>query len=299
MFDTASGWLITSLDANPIIVSLVQVAVSLPLFLFTLPAGALADVIDSRRLLIAVELAILAVSVIFAGLVSLDLATPALLLATTFLLGVGGALTSPAWGSTIPLLVPRAGSGQRDGLERRRLQYRARRWAGARRPYHRGAGNRGSFLDLRGQQCGDHCGFDLVAEAAKSRRKLACRASGQRGSRGGSPCREQSLFGRDIDLRACVLSFRQRLFGAAAAPGAPSNIAGAATLRHSSRCNRGRLRRGIAGVEMAEGRARVRTGSLRRDLSALHSPSFCSGSRKSPSRRYARASSAARHGPWC
>ena len=46
MFDTASGWLITSLDANPIIVSLVQVAVSLPLFLFTLPAGALADVIE-------------------------------------------------------------------------------------------------------------------------------------------------------------------------------------------------------------------------------------------------------------
>src|SRR5271166_5940193 len=79
-----------------------QVAVSLPLFLFTLPSGALADVIDSRRLLIAVEVAILAVSVVFAGLVSLKLATPSLLLATTFLLGVGGALTSPAWGATIP-----------------------------------------------------------------------------------------------------------------------------------------------------------------------------------------------------
>jgi MFS family permease len=54
MFDTASGWLITSIDPNPMMVSLVQVAVSLPLFLFTLPAGALADVLDSRRLLIAV-----------------------------------------------------------------------------------------------------------------------------------------------------------------------------------------------------------------------------------------------------
>ena len=107
MFDTASGWLITSLDANPVTVSLVQVAVSLPLFLFTLPSGALADVIDSRRLLIAVEVAILAVSVVFAGLVSLKLATPSLLLATTFLLGVGGALTSPAWGATIPMLVPK------------------------------------------------------------------------------------------------------------------------------------------------------------------------------------------------
>ena len=42
MFDTASGWMITSLNANPLAVSLVQVAVSLPLFLFTLPAGALA-----------------------------------------------------------------------------------------------------------------------------------------------------------------------------------------------------------------------------------------------------------------
>ena len=108
MFDTASGWLITSLDANPVTVSLVQVAVSLPLFLFTLPAGALADVIDSRRLLIAVEVAILAVSVAFAALVSLKLATPTLLLATTFLLGVGGALTSPAWGATIPMLVPKS-----------------------------------------------------------------------------------------------------------------------------------------------------------------------------------------------
>jgi len=105
MFDTASGWLITSLNADPIAVSLVQVAVSLPLFLFTLPAGALADVIDSRRLLIAVEIAILAVSTIFALLVSLGLASSALLLAATFLLGIGGALTSPAWGSTVPLLV--------------------------------------------------------------------------------------------------------------------------------------------------------------------------------------------------
>ena len=39
MFDTASGWLITSLDANPITVSLVQVAISLPLFMFTQPCA--------------------------------------------------------------------------------------------------------------------------------------------------------------------------------------------------------------------------------------------------------------------
>jgi predicted MFS family arabinose efflux permease len=108
MFDTASGWLITSLNADPLAVSLVQVAVSLPLFLFTLPAGALADVIDARRLLIAVETATVVVSAIFAIFVTFGWATPFGLLATTFLLGVGGALSSPAWLATTPLLVPRS-----------------------------------------------------------------------------------------------------------------------------------------------------------------------------------------------
>jgi MFS family permease len=107
MFDTASGWLITSLNANPMAVSLVQVAVTLPLFLFTLPAGALADVIDSRRMLIAMEIATIVISAIFAAIVSLGLATPVSLLLTTFLLGVAGALSAPAWLAITPLQVPR------------------------------------------------------------------------------------------------------------------------------------------------------------------------------------------------
>jgi len=107
MFDTASGWLMTSLSSDPLAVSLVQAAVSLPLFLFTLPAGALADVIDSRRLLIVVEALIVVVSAVFAALVQLNLATTGALLFATFLLGVGGALSSPAWQAITPLLAPR------------------------------------------------------------------------------------------------------------------------------------------------------------------------------------------------
>jgi MFS family permease len=107
VFDTASGWMITSLNAHPLAVSLVQVAVSLPLFLFTLPAGALADVIDPKRLLIVVELGIIVVAFIFAVLVTFDLAGTGSLLTTTFLLGAAGALTSPAWAAIVPLLVPR------------------------------------------------------------------------------------------------------------------------------------------------------------------------------------------------
>ena len=106
MFDTASGWFMTNLSHDPMMVSLVQAATSLPLFLFTIPAGALTDIVDPRRLLIGVGLAVAAVSIVFAELVSLGFESPNLLLGTTFLLGVGGALCAPAWVSIAPLLVP-------------------------------------------------------------------------------------------------------------------------------------------------------------------------------------------------
>jgi MFS family permease len=107
MFDTGSGWLMTSLNASPMAVSLVQVATTLPMFLFTLPAGALADIIDPRRLLIFVQIIVTVIGAIFAVLVSAQWATPAALLGAAFLLGVGGALTAPAWSAITPLLVPR------------------------------------------------------------------------------------------------------------------------------------------------------------------------------------------------
>ncbi|HLH48183.1 MAG TPA: MFS transporter, partial [Roseiarcus sp.] len=111
VFDTASGWMIASLNASPLAVSLVQVAVSLPLFLFTLPAGALADVVNARRLLLVVETGVILVSAIFAGLISLRLTSVGALLTTTFLLGAAGAVTSPAWAAIVPLLVPRQDLG--------------------------------------------------------------------------------------------------------------------------------------------------------------------------------------------
>src|SRR5579883_2521002 len=111
VFDTASGWMIASLNASPLAVSLVQVAVSLPLFLFTLPAGALADVVNARRLLLVVETGVILVSAIFAGLISLRLTSVGALLTTTFLLGAAGAVTSPAWAAIVPQLVPRQDLG--------------------------------------------------------------------------------------------------------------------------------------------------------------------------------------------
>ena len=107
MYSAASGWLMTGLDPDPLTVSLVQVATSLPMFLFALPAGALADMVDRRRFLIVVEILIAAVSAVFALLVWLDAVTPANLLVFTFLTGAGSALEIPAWYAIVPTLVPK------------------------------------------------------------------------------------------------------------------------------------------------------------------------------------------------
>jgi MFS family permease len=106
MYNAASGWLMVSLDPNPLVVSLVQVATSLPMFLFALPAGALADIVDKRRFLIALEGATTLVSAVFAALVGFGHVTPTVLLLFMFLIGAGGALTAPAWQSIVPDLVP-------------------------------------------------------------------------------------------------------------------------------------------------------------------------------------------------
>jgi MFS family permease len=107
MYSAASGWLMTSLTPDPLIVSLVQAASNLPMFLFALPAGALADIFDKRKFLIALELVTTLISAIYAVLVWLHLVTPSNVLIFTFLIGAGGALTYPAWQAIVPQLVPR------------------------------------------------------------------------------------------------------------------------------------------------------------------------------------------------
>jgi hypothetical protein len=105
MYSTASGWLMTSLNPNPLIVALVQTASTLPVFLLAIPAGALADIFDKRRFLIVVEILYTALCVAYAAMVGLGLATPDNLLLFTFLIGAAGALTLPAWQSVVPQLV--------------------------------------------------------------------------------------------------------------------------------------------------------------------------------------------------
>ena len=107
MFDTATSWLMTSLTPDPLMVSAVQVATMAPMFLMTIPAGALADVVDPRRLLIAAQVGVAAVGAGFAIVVAANWASAPTLLGTTFLLGAAGALAAPAWQIIMPMLVPK------------------------------------------------------------------------------------------------------------------------------------------------------------------------------------------------
>src|SRR5215472_13925818 len=59
MQDVGAGWLMTSLSSSPSLVALVEAADSIPMMLLALPAGAIADIVDRRRLLIAVQIYLL------------------------------------------------------------------------------------------------------------------------------------------------------------------------------------------------------------------------------------------------
>src|SRR6266545_2975485 len=107
MHDVGAGWLMTSLSSSPSMVALVEAADSLPVMLLAMPAGALADIVDRRRLLIGVQIYFLFVISALAMLPWLELTTPWALLGFTFAVAVGTALAMPAWAAVIPELVPR------------------------------------------------------------------------------------------------------------------------------------------------------------------------------------------------
>ncbi len=107
MYSAAAGWLMTDLTTDPLLVSLVQVANTLPLFLFALPAGALTDILDRRKLLIAGEAANTILPGIFAVMVWTNHVSATSLLLFMFLIGVFGTLTSPGWQAITPALVPK------------------------------------------------------------------------------------------------------------------------------------------------------------------------------------------------
>jgi MFS family permease len=107
MHTVAAGWLMTKLATSPLPVALVQTATTLPVFLISLPAGALADLVDRRRWLIFTQTLMLAIAAVLGALDLAGAIGPWSLLLLTFGLGAAAAMNGPAWSAAIPELVPR------------------------------------------------------------------------------------------------------------------------------------------------------------------------------------------------
>ena len=107
MQNVAGVWLVTTLTTSALLVALMQAATSLPAFLLSMPAGAMADLIDRRRLLLFTQ-GFMAVVATGLGVLTLTDGISAYgVLGFTFLLGMGAALNSPIWQTVTTELVPR------------------------------------------------------------------------------------------------------------------------------------------------------------------------------------------------
>ncbi|HEX2300079.1 MAG TPA: MFS transporter, partial [Pseudonocardiaceae bacterium] len=100
-------WLLVDAPNAAALVSLVQAANSLPVMLLALPGGVLADSFDRRWLLFTVQAYVFVLAILLAVLTAAGQTPPALLLAFTFALGARVAVQLPAWGASMPELVPR------------------------------------------------------------------------------------------------------------------------------------------------------------------------------------------------
>ena len=100
-------WQMAHLTTSPLLVALIETGTTLPVLLLGLAAGAFADIVDRRRLLIATQVFMLVVAGALAGMTFVHMITPAVLLTMSLLIGIGSALSMPAFQAIIPELLPR------------------------------------------------------------------------------------------------------------------------------------------------------------------------------------------------
>lgn len=108
MNDVAAAWTMTTLTNTPIWVALVQSASTLPVFLLGLPSGALADILDRRRWLVATQFWLAGTAIALCAVTAAGLMTAPLLLVLVFANGIGLSLRWPVFSAIVPELVPRA-----------------------------------------------------------------------------------------------------------------------------------------------------------------------------------------------
>ncbi len=105
MRNVGAGWLMTQLTTSPLMVSLVQAASTLPVFLVILPAGALADMVDRRRFLLITQAWMAVAAALLGTFTLLGHITPWTLLLFIFVLGLGAVMNDPAWQAITPEII--------------------------------------------------------------------------------------------------------------------------------------------------------------------------------------------------
>ncbi|URK86497.1 MFS transporter [Rhizobium sp. RCAM05350] len=102
-----AAWMMTSITDSVNMVALVQASTSLPIMLFSLVSGALADNFDRRRIMLVAQCFMLCVSALLTLCAYFGLISPWLLLFFTFMIGCGTALNNPSWQASVGDMVPR------------------------------------------------------------------------------------------------------------------------------------------------------------------------------------------------
>src|SRR5437762_4822704 len=116
MQTVGAAWLMVSLGAGPMYVALTQTASALPFFVFALPAGAIGDIVDRRRLILYTEFWMVGVATVLAVATIMGLISPWLLLVLTFALSAGDAIETPTWRAVLPEMVKKEDLGAASAL---------------------------------------------------------------------------------------------------------------------------------------------------------------------------------------
>jgi MFS family permease len=105
MQTVAAAWLMTTLTTSSVYIALIQTASALPFFLLALPAGAIGDIFDRRKLILSTEIWMFGIAAVLAVVTFTGGMTPWLLLFLTLALSLGDAIESPTWRAIFPELV--------------------------------------------------------------------------------------------------------------------------------------------------------------------------------------------------
>lgn len=105
--NVAEKWQMASMTRSPLLIALIEAATTLPLLFLSIAGGAVADIVDRRRLLLVTQTYMALVAAALAVLTFSGMISPAVLIVMALLLGAGMAINAPAWQAILPEVLPR------------------------------------------------------------------------------------------------------------------------------------------------------------------------------------------------